>query len=338
MKKFILLTLLSIISIFTITTSMKIKALSFSNGFFDYYQVVSSGDVTPHNLNYPDDLNYFRNTAVYDSLTGRLSGWAEDETYYGGELVYLFPVDYSVYSFMQIQFNEADGYAIYRDYEEWDDPNWVFGDSNPITPKEVYFLFYRAFGESYSVVRAIEYDYNGVTMKLDPFTIELNIAFDLMAIVITYYEDFDGITQRLDLGEGIRWSSTPSDLDELFEFGLLGSADAYDEGYADGYSLGYAQGYDVGEGDGYIAGGEGYDIGYADGQDDMYDNGSDTYGYDQTGSQDYIDGMVIGGSSNVNAGITNFMNNFDKWIVPAIVVVILLGGFLSIAVIKRRGD
>ena len=93
--------------------------------------------------------------------------------------------------------------------------------------------------------------------------------------------------------------------------------------------------------EGYVEGlaavGEGS---YESGQDDMYNNGSVLYGYDLDGSSDYIAGTVEGTSRNVNAGMTMFMAGFEKWIVPAIVIVILLGGFITIAAIKsrHRGD
>ena len=70
--------------------------------------------------------------------------------------------------------------------------------------------------------------------------------------------------------------------------------------------------------------------------DDVHLNGFDTYGYDETGSFDYKLGYQLGRATNVNAGLTTFMSGFQKWIVPAIVIIILLGGFITIAVKKRN--
>jgi len=81
-----------------------------------------------------------------------------------------------------------------------------------------------------------------------------------------------------------------------------------------------------------------YDTGYIEGQDDMFNNGSTDNGYNVSDSFDFDIGVAVGTAQNVQAGLTTFSTNFDKWIVPAIIIVILLGGFITIYAKKNRGD
>jgi len=117
-------------------------------------------------------------------------------------------------------------------------------------------------------------------------------------------------------------------------YSSLANSAGYAEGYDDGilvgtgtYSQGYYDGYDVGLIDGY-----------EDGQNDLYDYGSTINGFILADSHDYKAGVTVGGATNVNAGMTNFMSDFGTWIVPAIIIIILLGGFVTIYAKKNRGD
>jgi len=82
-----------------------------------------------------------------------------------------------------------------------------------------------------------------------------------------------------------------------------GYIDGYSEGYGVGYTEGYNNGYDIGK---EISQGEAYDLGYTDG---------------------YNDGST-----------ESFIANLNKWIVPAIIIVMLAGGFFAITRKKRDGD
>ena len=92
----------------------------------------------------------------------------------------------------------------------------------------------------------------------------------------------------------------------------------------DGYDAGFANGYIIGERDGYE---EGLSEGILTGDSVMYDNG-------------YQDGL-LDNSAAYEAGYTagandSFLGNFDTWIVPAIIIVLVGGGILSIMAIKKR--
>jgi hypothetical protein len=100
---------------------------------------------------------------------------------------------------------------------------------------------------------------------------------------------------------------------------------------------------------------EGYELGLTEGTASQsvalatyyYDNGfsdaRELYG-DYVGTEwlTFDDGYDIGYSYGTNATVNqsqiNFYDDFEKWIVPAILLVILLGGFTTIYVHKRRGE
>ena len=121
--------------------------------------------------------------------------------------------------------------------------------------------------------------------------------------------------------------------------------DAYDEGYYDGstdaFDSGYSLGYDNGLADGYDDGFEnGYSDGYNDGLVDGYNEGFDD-AYDEIISSDeytlgFDNGFKAGEKSKIVQNNQSFYSGIEKWLVPAIIVVIVLGGIFSIASFKRR--
>ena len=121
-------------------------------------------------------------------------------------------------------------------------------------------------------------------------------------------------------------------------------SDAYSTGMNDMYNngsdqYGYTQSASQDYQDGYNSGNTlGYNTGFTAGQDDIFNNGSFQAGYILENAYDYLSGYQVGSQQNVNAGVTNFLDDLHTWIVPAIIIVILLGGFTSIAAIKKRGD
>ncbi|HEY8390050.1 MAG TPA: hypothetical protein VIL26_03760 [Clostridia bacterium] len=88
----------------------------------------------------------------------------------------------------------------------------------------------------------------------------------------------------------------------------------YDRGYNEGYDEGYDVGYD-----------EGYDVGYEEG---ILLNQSEAY----------EEGFKAGQKSKIAENNEKFYTGLEKWLVPAIITVILLGGFVTIAVRKRREE
>ena len=99
-----------------------------------------------------------------------------------------------------------------------------------------------------------------------------------------------------------------------------GYTDGHDSGYTSGYTVGYNKGLLAGETAGYT---NGYNVGYTD-------------GVMATESEAYEQGFIDGQKSKLAENNEKFYNGIEKWLVPAIITVIALGGFVTIASIKRR--
>ena len=112
-----------------------------------------------------------------------------------------------------------------------------------------------------------------------------------------------------------------------YNFGLEQS---YWEGHQDGYEYGYIVGYYDGENAGYVIG---YDDGYDDGYQEGYDDGINTNNDYMLG---YNDGFKDGEKSKIAQNNEAFYKSIEKWLVPAIITVIIVGGIVSIIAIKRR--
>ena len=98
---------------------------------------------------------------------------------------------------------------------------------------------------------------------------------------------------------------------DLIQFELFSDYEAnYTRGYADGYDDGYNDGYEVGYDDGILVDeSEAYEEGFRDGQ-----------------------------KSKLAENNEAFYKGIEKWLVPAVITVIVLGGFVTIAVRKRREE
>jgi len=113
------------------------------------------------------------------------------------------------------------------------------------------------------------------------------------------------------------------DIIELTEEELLAEYNrGYDRGYINGWGEGWFTGYVDGRTESYL---QGYEDGYYDGI-----NKNDEY------TQGYNDGFKAGEKSKIAQNSEAFYNSIEKWLVPAIITVIVLGGIVSIIAIKRR--
>ena len=111
---------------------------------------------------------------------------------------------------------------------------------------------------------------------------------------------------------------------------------AYRDGYEDGmrlaeglleseYQRGLQNGYASGKDDGLN---EGYQKGFDDAYDEIISSDEYTLGYDN--------GFKDGEKSRLAQNNQSFYSSIQKWLVPAIIVVIVLGGIMSISALKRR--
>lgn len=143
---------------------------------------------------------------------------------------------------------------------------------------------------------------------------------------------------------------------EDIRFQFVGSSDYdYARGYQDGRALEGEQAYNAYR-DGYEAGiktaegllkseyqrgfQNGSETGYANGKNEGYQKGFDD-AYNEIISSDeytlgYDNGFKEGEKSKIVKNNEAFYGGIEKWLVPAIIVVIVLGGIFSIASFKRR--
>ena len=101
-----------------------------------------------------------------------------------------------------------------------------------------------------------------------------------------------------------------------------GYTDGHNSGYTSGYTVGYNEGLSAGETAGYT---NGYNVGYSD-------------GVMATESEAYERGFKDGEKSKLAENNEKFYSGIEKWLVPAIITVIALGGFVTIAARKRRDE
>ena len=150
-----------------------------------------------------------------------------------------------------------------------------------------------------------DHNYQPTGIAID---IEINIQIRLTAPQTTqFYADSGGAGNSIYIGNESFYYWTVA-------LAVLGTG--YDEGFTNGYIVGELDGYAEGLSDGILTGDSVlYDNGYQDG---LLDN-----------SAAYEAGYTAGANDS-------FLGNFDTWIVPAIIVVLLGGGILSIMAIKKR--
>ena len=155
-----------------------------------------------------------------------------------------------------------------------------------------------------------------------------------------FYIKYDVYQYGYDLGYMVGYG-------DGYNFGLEQS---YWEGHQDGYEHGYLVGYDDGENAGYNAGYDyGYNVGYDEGKEyginfgrehwysEGYEYGYNA-GYDDGENAGYNDGFKAGEKSKIAQNNEAFYKSIEKWLVPAIITVILVGGIVSIIAIKRREE
>ena len=81
---------------------------------------------------------------------------------------------------------------------------------------------------------------------------------------------------------------------------------------------------------------DGKEDGYADGYDDGYNKAYEEIDTNEEYMLGYRDGFKDGEKSKIAQNNEAFYKSIEKWLVPAIITVIIVGGIVSIIAIKRR--
>ena len=121
---------------------------------------------------------------------------------------------------------------------------------------------------------------------------------------------------------------------ERFNLLTFGYAEAYNNGYDEGYTVGFNEAFNLNYEEAYLEGlDEGYEEGYYYGRIDGYNEGIQV-----EASEAYQAGFNAGQKSQLAENNAAFYQGIEKWLVPAIITVIALGGFVTIAARKRRDE
>ena len=199
------------------------------------------------------------------------------------------------------------------------------------------------------------YEYKGIFNNMYVFQQGLNLYQVPMSQVSDFKNFIDGqYTFNTILKPGNKYVFVTAFGD--IEFHFVGSPDYdYARGFEDGRALEDEQSYNAYR-DGYEAGiksaewliaseylrgrQHGYASGYDDGVNKGYQDGFDD-AYDEIITTDeytlgYENGFIDGEKSKIAQNNQSFYSGIEKWLVPAIIVVIVLGGIMSISALKRR--
>jgi len=182
------------------------------------------------------------------------------------------------------------------------------------------FNFYQVPMEGVIFINVIEGAYGFETILKLGNRYTYTTVFGDTRFIFNGSADFDyykGYRDAEDVGEGQRY-------------------EAYRRGYEDGIRLAegqleseYQRGFQNGSETGYLNGkNEGYQNGFDDAYNEIISSDEYTLGYNN--------GFKDGEKSKIAQNNQSFYSGIEKWLVPAIIVVIVLGGIMSISALKRR--
>jgi len=144
------------------------------------------------------------------------------------------------------------------------------------------------------------------------------------------YISFNGTLHELDYFTG---SSTLEIIRFQYYIPDYSLDDAYNRGYTDGYIDGKAVADERAYEQGYI---EGFNEGFEEGYDRGYNKAYEEINTNDEYMLGYRDGFKAGEKSKIAQNNETFYKSIEKWLVPAIMTVIIVGGIVSIIAIKRR--
>ena len=182
------------------------------------------------------------------------------------------------------------------------------------------FNFYKVAMEGVVFINTIEGEYGFETILKPNNKYVLVTDFEDIRFIFVGSADYDyarGYRDAQDIGEEERYTSYRQGYEDGIRLaeGLLESE--YQRGFQNGSQTGYANGYD-----------EGYQKGFDDAYDEIISSDEYTLGFDN--------GFKAGEQSKIVKNNEAFYSGIEKWLVPAIIVVIVLGGIMSISALKRR--
>ncbi len=163
-----------------------------------------------------------------------------------------------------------------------------------------------------------EYDFETILKSGNKYT--FITAFGDIRFEFVGSADFDyarGFSDAQAIGEGQMYESYRNGYEDGLRLaeGLLESE--YQRGFQNGSEIGYSNGKN-----------EGYQNGFEDAYNELISSDEYTLGYNN--------GFKDGEKSKLAQNNQSFYAGIQKWLVPAIIVVLVVGGIMSISALKRR--
>lgn len=143
------------------------------------------------------------------------------------------------------------------------------------------------------------------------FKIEIGYDTGYAYFYMTLYGLNQQVIEIIDFAYSENTWNLPNDTEVLINADFQSGQYIYQQGYDEGFDDGVDEGY-----------GYGYDVGYDEGFDD---------GISSTHNEAYQRGYRAGANDS-------FLSGLQNWIVPAIIVVIILGGFITIIHKRKDGE
>lgn len=197
------------------------------------------------------------------------------------------------------------------------------------------------------------YEYKGIVDNMYIFQQGLNF-YQVPMQGITFKNEISGEIEfitTLKPGNFYQWietlnefwlsARTPDYIYNLgYQTGLSESENSASNAYRDGYEAGSKLAEGLLESEYQRGLQNGFNSGFQDGYNNGYQNGFDN-AYNEIISSDeytlgYNDGFKAGEKSKLSKNTESFYSGIEKWLVPAIITVIVLGGIMSISALKRR--
>ena len=213
----------------------------------------------------------------------------------------------------------------------------------------------QTFFTLFDMVGGQVYEYKGIVDNMYVFQQGLNFYKVPTTIGVLFRNEIEGqydFETILKVGNKYSFVTDFSDI----RFYFVGSPDFdYYKGFQDGQALSGEQAYNAYR-DGYEAGmrvaeglleseyqrgvqngfADGYDVGLNKGYQKGFDDAYNEIISDDEYTLGYNNGFKDGEKSKIVKNNEAFYGGIEKWLVPAIIVVIVLGGIFSIASFKRR--
>ncbi len=182
------------------------------------------------------------------------------------------------------------------------------------------FNFYQVPMEGVIFINVIEGAYGFETILKLGNRYTYTTVFGDTRFIFNGSADFDyykGYRDAQDVGEGQRYEAYRRGYEDGMRLAEGQLESEYQRGFQNGMQIGFSNGKNTG-----------YQQGFDDAYNEIISSDEYTLGYDN--------GFKAGEKSKIVKNNEAFYSGIQKWLVPAIIVVLVVGGIMSISALKRR--